>query len=74
MPKRANICCVMRKPLYPVGKGNGCIQRIARTDEVVIKWVPREDQNPAVEYLTGLTTRDARLLALRINQFLDAGG
>lgn len=75
MTKRRNIAVVLRPPLWPSeGKGSGSIQRIARTDEIVIKWVPRENQQPEVEYLTGLTTRDARLLAKRLNQFLDAGG
>lgn len=70
--KRANIICVLRKPLDPIRDGNGVVLRNLLDDSVLIGWSRRGSET--VDYLTGLTRRDARLLAKRINQFLDAGG
>ena len=72
MPKRRNIICVMRRPLFPIKDGNGVVLRNHMDDTVYIGWSQRGEET--VTYLTGLTSSDARLLARRINQFLDGGG
>jgi hypothetical protein len=68
--KRKKMIAAMRVPgKYP----NGHVVRSKDDDKICIHWQPDEtgwrDQT-----LTRLSTRDARLLAKRINQFIDAGG
>lgn len=69
--KRKNIICCLRNPNDLREKGNGSVGR-DDVDEIYINFIPR--YSGEVEFITGLTSRDARLLAKRINQFLDAGG
>ena len=59
----------MRK-LDTGAKNNGYVAR-DEDDLVYIGWTPHEGVQ---QVLTDMTSRDARLLAKRINQFLDAGG
>lgn len=68
--KRKNIICAMRKGRLNKVL-NGYVARERETDLIQIAWTPYEQYT---QYLTGLSTGDARLLAKRINQFLDGGG
>lgn len=61
----------MRDPSNLSVVGNGYVARDPETDYLQIAWTSAESDT---QYLTGLSTRDARLLAKRINQFLDNGG
>lgn len=67
-PKRKNIVCSLRSLLQR--ERNGIVARGA-DDRVHIAW---KEPSGYWQYLTGMTSRDARLLAKRINEFLDAGG
>lgn len=73
--KRKKFVCQMRPPLS--GKlidsaPNGIVMRDHMTDKVCIWWYPSKTE--AGQRLSGMTSADARLLAKRINQFLDDGG
>jgi len=70
MPKRKNIMCMMRD--FGMKPNNGGVARCEQTDKIHIFW--REPDASITDHISGLSTRDARLLAKRINQFLDAGG
>jgi hypothetical protein len=74
MPKRANIVCVLRKPLGNIqgGAPNAVVFRNPLDDRIGVVWYPTKDGG--AEHLTRLTSADARLLAKRLNQFLDAKG
>ena len=69
--KRKNIMCVMRNAEKLSDARNGYVVRDPATDTVQIAWTQKLQYT---QYLTDLSTRDARLLAKRINQFLDGGG
>lgn len=67
MKKRKNILCRLRKSGHP----NGYVVRSKEDDNIIIYYQPREREY----YKTlRLPQKDARLLAKRINQFLDSGG
>ena len=67
MPKRKNIICALRKlGVYP----NGEIYRNS-DDEIIITYT--YEKGWPTKYIC-CTQADARLIAKRINQFLDAGG
>jgi len=70
MPKRKNIMFLMRN--FQMGPNNGGVSRCQQTDKIHIFW--RQPDAGINDHLSGLSTQDARLLAKRINQFLDAGG
>ena len=69
MKKRANITCqINMKPWSALG--NGSVTRERKHDTIQIHATTISGE----QYITGLTTRQARILAKRINQFIDAGG
>jgi len=68
--KRKNMISCMRSHNLTEAK-NGYVARYREDDTVYIHWKPVDGVQ---QVLTGMSTRDARLLAKRINQFLDAGG
>lgn len=70
MAKRKNIICCMRDVNGGNVPRNGVVARDV-DDRIHISWTPVDQHT---QHLTDLTSRDARLLAKRINQFLDAGG
>ena len=70
--KRRNIICVMRKfKGGSIGDNNGEVFR-DEDDKIWLRWIPKGER--LAESIGGLSTHDARLLAKRINQFLDHGG
>lgn len=68
--ERKNIMACMRALKSTSSARNGTVCR-DQEDRINISWCPVEGYE---QYLVDLTTYDARLLAKRINQFLDAGG
>ncbi len=67
IPKRKNMICGLRK----LGKlPNGHIGRLPTTDEVYINYRGKRGN---IKVIT-CSQADARLIAKRINQFLDGGG
>lgn len=69
MPKRKNIICQINANGWDV-KGNGSVSRESRHDTIQVMATTVSGSH----YITGLTTKQARMLAKRINQFIDAGG
>lgn len=67
--KRKNIICMMR--LTDMNGRNGGVQ--SGPDDDVLIW-HRPEKGAIASTIYGLNRREARLLARRINQFLDAGG
>lgn len=67
---RKNMISVMRPLDLPSDPKNGHVLRDP-DDNINVMWTPCKG---VTQYLTGMTTRDARLLARRINQLIDAGG
>jgi hypothetical protein len=68
MQKRKNFICMLRKyGLWP----NGAIERDPETDEVVISFY--KGKNCGISFIS-CKQNDARLIARRINEFLDGGG
>jgi hypothetical protein len=68
MPKRKNFICMLRKPnKYP----NGYIAR--RDDDRITIFYNREESVCGGQFIV-CTQADARLIAKRINRFLDNGG
>jgi hypothetical protein len=74
MRKRANIVCVLRKPRKKIRDAapNAAVYRNSLDDRITVCWYQNKDG--MAEYLTGLRSIDARLLARRLKQFLDADG
>ena len=71
MAKRKNIVCVLRRcKTYTLEPNNGMVARDPQ-DQIYIRWVPCTGER---QTLSGMSSREARLLAKRINQFLDSGG
>ena len=62
------MCCM--RNLETNAPRNGMVAR-GLDGRVYIVWTPLADRT---QCFTDMTTRDARLLAKRINQFLDGGG
>ena len=69
MPKRKNMIHMMRPANS--AENNGGVMRNKDTDQIHIWW---KASGEVTDHLQGLSTRDARLLAKRINSFLDSGG
>ena len=68
MAKRKNIFCALRKGSE---KNNGYVFRDAKSDKIVIQYTDKHN----IKYMiANLDTYTARLMARRINQFIDAGG
>ena len=67
--KRANIICQINMKAWNA-RGNGSVSRERQHDTIQIMATTISGE----QYITGLTTRQARMLAKRINQFIDAGG
>lgn len=70
MAKRKNMICCMRSLENTSSPRNGVVGRDSN-DRIYIGWTPVDG---CTQYLDDLTSRDARLMAKRINQFLDNSG
>jgi len=69
MAKRKNISCRINND-SGCSIGNGEVVRERESDTIQLMATTISGR----QYITGLTTKQARMLAKRINQFIDAGG